>query len=357
VSTIGTTPEGRAPLPEVETLVGLPASPGAAPAGGRAGAREGQARTWVRRGLEQFGLALFVIALGGVLTAYTPYFLTGVNISAVFVQMSVIAIIAVGQLMVIVTAGIDLSVSSVVGLSGVLAAYLVVYDHTGVALGMFLGVLAGGAAGLVNGILITRVHLPPFIATLATLSAILGVALLMTNGQPVGAPPGFDVLGAGKLGPIPVPIVVMVAVAVSGWFVLARTTLGRCIYAIGSNYQAARLSGIAVNRVITTVYVVQGLLAGLSGVVVASRVLTGDPTSGTNYNLDSIAAVVIGGASLFGGEGTVFGAMIGALLMELIANGSDLLNISSFWQDVILGIVIVVAIAYDQARRRAFARR
>jgi ribose transport system permease protein len=358
VSTIGTAPEqpgqtGRGPGAVTETTPEPEEGVQAAAAMARAAYR----RTWLRRGLEQFGLALFVFVLGVILTIYSPYFLTGTNISAVFVQMSVIAIIAVGQLMVIVTAGIDLSVSTVVGLSGTLAAYLVAFDHTGIALGMFLGVLSGGAVGLVNGVLITRVHLPPFIATLATLSAVGGIALIMVNGQPVGAPPSFNVLGAGKLGPVPVAIVVMVVVAVVGWFVLARTTLGRSIYAIGSNYEAARLSGIAVNRVITVVYVIQGLLAGLAGVVVASRVLVGDPTSGSNYNLDSIAAVVIGGASLFGGEGTVFGTMVGALLMELIANGSDLLNISSFWQEVILGIVIVLAIAYDQARRRAFARR
>lgn len=354
MSTVGTQPEGSGSLKSVGVEAG---APGTGVRGPSAGAREVQARTWLRRGLEQFGLALFVFALGVFLTAYTPHFLTGVNISAVFVQMSIIAIIAVGQLMVIITAGIDLSVSSVVGLSGTLSAYLVVYDHTGVALGMLLGVLAGGCVGLINGILITKVNLPPFIATLATLSGVGGVALLMVNGQPVGAPPSFNVLGTGKLGPVPWAIIVMVIVALCGWFVLARTTLGRAIYAIGSNYQAARLSGIAVNRVLNTVYVVQGLLAGLSGVVVASLVLTGDPTSGTNYNLDSIAAVVIGGGSLFGGEGTVFGAMVGALLMELIANGADLLNISTFWQDVILGVVIIVAIAYDQARRRALARR
>jgi len=352
MSTVGTQPEGSGPLGDIEqskpvTSTDRRPRPGS----------DVEARTWLRRGLEQFGLALFVFALGAFLTAYTPHFLTGVNISALFVQMSIIAIIAVGQLMVIITAGIDLSVSSVVGLTGTLSTYLVVYSHTGVALGMFLGVLAGGAVGLVNGLLITKVGLPPFIATLATLSAVGGVALLMVNGQPVGAPPSFNVLGTGKLGPVPWAIIVMVIVAACGWFVLARTTLGRAIYAIGSNYQAARLSGIAVNRVLNTVYVIQGLLAGLSGVVVASLVLTGDPTSGTNYNLDSIAAVVIGGGSLFGGEGTVFGAMVGALLMELIANGSDLLNISTFWQEVILGIVIIIAIAYDQARRRALARR
>jgi ribose transport system permease protein len=155
------------------------------------------------------------------------------------------------------------------------------------------------------------------------------------------------------VGFMPVSVIVMLVVAVGGWFLLSHTTLGRCIYAIGSNYQAARLSGIAVNRVLTTVYVLQGLLAGVAGVMVASRVLVGDPTAGANYNLDAIAAVVIGGGSLFGGEGTVFGALVGALLMELIANGSDLLNISTFWQDVVLGVVIVIAVTYDRVRRRA----
>jgi ribose transport system permease protein len=230
---------------------------------------------------------------------------------------------------------------------------LVTNDGMGVVPGMIVGVLVGGGVGLVNGLLITAVRLPPFIATLGTLSAVGGVALLVTNGQPIAAPTSFDVLGDGHIGPIPVPIVLMVVVAAVGWFVLARTTLGRSAYAIGSNYETARLSGIRVNRVLTSVYVIQGLLAGLGGVIVASRVITGDPSAGTNYNLDAIAAAVIGGASLFGGEGTVIGGLIGALLMELISNGSDLLNISNFWQDVILGVVIIAAVAYDQFRRRA----
>lgn len=353
----GIQPEDRGLLPTAEAAVGAGEPGEAVQARGAGGAPESQARTWWQRGLDQYGLVLVLIALGIFLTAYTPYFMTGANMSAVFVQMSFIAIIAVGELMVIVTAGIDLSVSATVALSGTLSAYLVVYDHTGIALGMLLGVVAGGGVGVINGLLITKANLPPFIATLATLSAVGGVALLMVNGQPVGAPKSFDVLGSGKLGPIPVAVIIMVVVAVAGWFLLARTTLGRAIYAIGSNYQAARLSGIAVNRVLNIVYVLQGLLAGLAGVMVASQVITGDPTAGTNYNLDAIAAVVIGGASLFGGEGTVFGAMVGALLMELIANGSDLLDISTFWQDVILGVVIIIAIAYDQVRRRALARR
>jgi ribose/xylose/arabinose/galactoside ABC-type transport system permease subunit/ABC-type sugar transport system substrate-binding protein len=232
-----------------------------------------------------------------------------------------------------------------------------VNSHAGVAAGMIAGILVGAVVGLVNGLLVTKVHLPPFIATLGMLSVVLGVAELITNGQPVAAPISFGVLGTGHLGPIPVPIVLMVVVAAVGWFMLSRTTLGRAAYAIGSNYETARLSGIRVTRVLTAIYLIAGLLAGLGGVIAASRVVTGDPAAGTNYNLDAIAAAVIGGASLFGGEGSVIGALIGALLMELISNGGDLLNISNFWQDVILGAVILVAVAYDQVRRRALARR
>jgi ribose transport system permease protein len=319
--------------------------------------RDARRRAVVTRVLEQLGPFAFIVALAIALSIYSPFFLTVRNISAIFVQMSVIAIIAVGETMVIITAGIDLSVSSVVALAGVVSTMLVVDSHAGIAVGMIAGVLVGAVAGLVNGLLVTRVHLPPFIATLGMLSAVLGVAELITNGQPIAAPVSFDVLGSGHVGPIPAPIVVMVVVAAAGWFVLSRTTLGRSAYAIGSNYETARLSGIRVNRVLTCIYMIGGLLAGLGGVIVASRVVTGDPAAGTNYNLDAIAAAVIGGASLFGGEGSVIGALIGALLMELISNGGDLLNISNFWQDVILGVVILAAVAYDQVRRRALARR
>jgi ribose transport system permease protein len=310
----------------------------------------------VRRVLQQLGPFMFVLALGAFLTIKSSVFLTSTNISAIFVQMSVIAIIAVGQTMVIITAGIDLSVSTVVALSGVISTMVVVNDHFGIALGMIVGVLVGGAVGLVNGLLVTVVRLPAFIATLGTLSSVGGIALLITNGQPIAAPISFDVLGDSHIGPVATPIVVMALVALGGWFILARTTLGRSAYAIGSSYETARLAGIRVNLVLVSIYAIQGLLAGLGGVIVASRVVTGDPSAGANYNLDAIAASVIGGASLFGGEGTVVGALIGALLMELISNGSDLLNISNFWQDFVLGAVIIAAVAYDQFRRRAVAR-
>jgi ribose transport system permease protein len=298
-----------------------------------------------------------VILLGVVLTFLSPYFLRSGNIEAIFLQMSTIAIIAVGQTMVIITAGIDLSVSTIVALAGVVSTTLMVYNHFGVIAGILAGMAVGAIAGLANGLLITRLHLPPFIATLGMLSVCEGVALLIPNGQAVyGVPQSFHFLGGGYLGPIPMAAIVMVVVAVIGYVVLAHTTLGRAAYAIGGNAETARLSGINVTRSLIYVYMISGLLAGLAGVMEASRVVSGQPDAGNNYNLNSIAAAVIGGASLFGGEGTVLGALIGALLMEIISNGSDLLNISTFWQDVVIGVVIVLAVFYDNIRRRALAR-
>lgn len=311
--------------------------------------------TWMQQAVQQLGPFTFLIIVAVALTFMSPYFLTTQNVSALFVQMSVIAIIAVGQTMVIVTAGIDLSVSTVVGLSGVVATMLVVNQHFPIPLGILCGILVGGVVGLVNGMLITKLSLPPFIATLGTLSICGGVALILTNGQAVfGVPHAFNLLGGGSIGPIPAPIVIMACVAVVGYFILAHTTLGRSAYAIGSNPETARLSGINIDGSLIAIYTISGLLAGLGGVIVASRIITGQPTAGENYNLQAIAAAVIGGASLFGGEGGVVGALIGATLMELIANGSDLLNISLFWQQVIIGVVILLAVMYDQVRRRAF---
>jgi ribose transport system permease protein len=312
----------------------------------------------LRRAGQLLGPFGAVIAIVIYLTFATQYFWTSDNIRAIFVQMAVIAIIAVGETMVIITAGIDLSVSTVVALSGTMAAYFIVQNSFSVPLGFVAGILIGGLVGLLNGILVTRLLLPPFIATLGTLSVAGGVALLVTNGEAVyGLPSSFTDLGTTSLGPIPWPVVVMIVVAVVAYFIMAHTTLGRSAYAIGSNPETARLSGINIGLTLLLIYVIQGLLAGLGGVIDASRLGIGPPLGGQNYNLQAIAAAVIGGASLFGGEGNIIGALIGALLIELIANGSDLLNISTFWQQVILGIVIVLAVLYDQVRRRALAGR
>lgn len=283
----------------------------------------------------------------------TPHFLTATNIKGNLVQMSSLAILAVGATMVIVAAGIDLSVSSIVALSGVVSAKAIVAFGVGVPLGLLIGIAVGGVVGLVNGLLISKLGLPAFITTLGTLSVCAGAALLITNGQAVyGLPAGFGWLGTGEVLGIPVPVIVMVIVAVVGHMVLAHTTLGRAAYAVGGNARTARLSGINVGVVLVTLFVISGLLAGLAGVLEASRVVSGQPAAGANYNLLAIAAAVIGGASLFGGEGKILGAIIGAAILQLISNGSNLLDISTFWQSVIVGVVVILAVLYDQFRQR-----
>ncbi|GAA3023482.1 ABC transporter permease [Streptosporangium longisporum] len=294
---------------------------------------------------------VFVICV--VLWILTPHFLTTSNILGNLVQMSSLAIIAVGATMVIVAAGIDLSVSTVVGLAGVVSTVSIVEYGTGVPLGLLAGVAAGGLVGLVNGLLVSKLGLPAFITTLGTLSVCGGAALLITDGKAVyGLPDGFKWLGNGTVLGIPVPIVLMLVVAFAGHFLLSRTTLGRAAYAIGGNPETARLSGINVAAILIALYVISGLLAGLAGILEASRVVSGQPTAGTNYNLNAIAAAVIGGASLFGGEGRIVGAVVGAMILQLIGNGSNLLNISTFWQSVIVGVVVILAVLYDQIRHR-----
>jgi ribose transport system permease protein len=307
--------------------------------------------------LQQIAPFTMVIAICVVLWILSPYFLTSSNIMGNLVQMSSLAIIAVGATMVIVAAGIDLSVSSVVALAGVVSAKVIVDFGMNVPLGMLLGVLAGGVVGLINGILVSKLGLPAFITTLGTLSICGGVALLITDGKAVyGLPKDFGWLGNGHIIGIPVPIVLMVVVAVAGHLILSHTTLGRSAYAIGGNPDTARLSGINVAAVLVALYVISGLLAGLAGVLEASRVISGQPTAGANYNLNAIAAAVIGGASLFGGEGKILGAIIGATMLQLIGNGSNLLNISTFWQSVIVGVVVILAVLYDQFRQRRARR-
>jgi ribose transport system permease protein len=271
-------------------------------------------------------------------------------------QTAVVAVIAVGMTLVIITAGIDLSVGSVAALSGVAGAILMVSYGLPVPVGILGGLLVGAACGLVNGLLVAFAGLNPFIATLGMLSVARGLVYISTGAVAVfGAPEAFRLLGQGVLGPIPIPIIVIIIVAIVGYVVLSRTRLGRYAYAMGSNLEAARLSGIPIRRYLTSVYVISGALAGLGGMIAASRVNSGQPNFGIGLELDVIAAAVIGGASLFGGQGTILGTLIGAFLIALIRNGSVLLNINTFYQDVIIGVVIWLAVFWDQYRRRKLA--
>ncbi|WP_243789092.1 ABC transporter permease [Saccharopolyspora gloriosae] len=298
--------------------------------------------------------ALIVVFVG--LSIVAPSFLTADNLFNLGSQTSVNAVMAVGVTLVIITGGIDLSVGSVAALSGVLGVMLMADFGFHPLLGILGGILVGAAAGLVNGLLVSTVGLPPFIATLGMLSVARGLVLIATGAVAVfGAPESFRLLGQGVLGPIPVPVLLILLVAVAGHVVLTRTRLGRYAYVMGSNSEAARLSGVPVRKHTTWVYVVAGSLAGLGGMIAASRINSGQPNFGEGLELDVIAAVVIGGASLFGGRGTVWGSLIGAFLVAVIRNGAVQLNIGTFYQNVLIGVIIWLAVWWDFYQRRKLA--
>jgi ribose transport system permease protein len=297
------------------------------------------------------GGALIVIFL--YLSFASPDFLTSNNLFNVGAQTAVTAIIAMGMTLVIITAGIDLSVGSVAALAGVMGAKLMSDLGLPVIPAVVGAVLVGALAGLINGTLIAWAGMAPFIATLGMMSVARGSLDISTNAVAVfGLPNNFQLLGQGQIGPVPIPVIAILVVALIGHFVLTRTKLGRYSYAIGSNPEAARLSGIPVRLYLTIVYMICGALAGFGGMIAASRVNSGQPNFGIGLELDVIAAAVIGGASLFGGQGTIVGTLIGAFLIALIRNGSVLLNINTFIQSVVIGVVIWLAVMWDTFRRR-----
>lgn len=307
--------------------------------------------------ISQVAAAGALIVVFVVLSVASPEFLTADNLFNIGSQTAVVAVIAIGMTLVIITAGIDLSVGSVAAFAGVVGVMLIVNAGLPVPLGILSGALVGGICGLVNGLLVSVAGLNPFIATLGMLSVARGLVYIVTDAQAIfGTPDSFRLLGQGVLaGGIPIPILTILVVAVVGYVVLSRTRLGRYAYAMGSNLEAARLSGIPIRRYLTSVYVISGALAGLGGMIAASRVNSGQPNYGIGLELDVIAAAVIGGASLFGGQGTVVGTLIGAFLIALIRNGAVLLSVDIFYQQVIIGVVIWLAVFWDQYRRRRLA--
>jgi len=306
-------------------------------------------REWLKKFLPYASLLALIVFL----SIASPYFATAGNISSVIRQTSVITIMAMGMTVVIASSGIDLSVGSMIGFTGVLGALLIArHEPVFVAL---LGAIAGGAlCGLINGVAIAALRIPPFIATLGTLGVYRGVTLMITGGIPVAnLTRDFGVLATGTLfGWLPVPLLFVVFTALLIHFVLDHTKLGRYSYAIGSNAEAARCSGIQLAKYTVFIYVLNGALTGMAGMIEAARLVTGQPTAGDGYELRVIAAVVIGGGSLNGGRGTVLGTIVGALIMALLSNGCNLLGISPFLQQVIIGCVIVAAVTFDEFQRR-----
>ena len=309
-------------------------------------------------GRRQLGTAVGLVVLGALLTALTPHFLTVSNLLNVVEQTAINAIIAAGMTYVILSAGIDLSVGSVLALSGVvLASALQRGLPAPVAIVVCLA--TGASCGLINGLLITAGRLPPFIATLGMMSVARGAALLYTDGRPIsGFAAAFRSLSTARPAMIPAPIILMAVVYVAAHLVLTRTTFGRYVYAIGGNEEATRLSGVRVGLHKTMVYVIAGAMSAIAAVTLTARLNSAQPIAGIMYELDAIAATVIGGTSLMGGSGTLTGTLIGALIMGVLRNGLNLLGISSFLQQVVIGGVIIAAVLVDSVftARAAAAR-
>lgn len=296
-------------------------------------------------------LTVLTSSFGGP-SIFESTFLNWSNLSQVIRALSFIAIMAVGQSPVIISGGIDLAVGSLLGLSGVVTAVLLTMG-VNVTVTIFAGLAVGLASGLINGVIITKAKLPPFIVTLGSMSMVRGLAFAITGGETIRSlPPEFLTIGQGNILEIPIPILMMAVVALVVGFFLRSSTWGRYVYAIGGNEQAAMYSGVNVDRVKLIVYGLSGLCAGIAGVLFTSRFGVGQSTAGLGYELDVIAAAVIGGISLSGGRGTILGAIIGSLLMGILRNGLVLLNVSPYWQQFAIGAVIILAVILDRKTKR-----
>ncbi|MFN8460077.1 MAG: ABC transporter permease [Anaerolineae bacterium] len=302
--------------------------------------------------LARYGIVLAFLVLCVVLSFLSPYFLTTKNLLNVLLQASINLVVAVGMTFVITSGGIDLSVGSIVAVAGMVMADLVARKWSlGVAVPAAL--LVGTLCGMLNGVLITRLRLPPFIVTLGTMSIYRGVALIYNDGKPLyGLSQKVLRIISGDIASIPIPVIIALAVALLAHFVLRHTVIGEYTTAIGGNEETTRLSGIDVRRYKIIIYSMSGLMCGLAGIILTARLSAAEPIAGVMYELDAIAATVMGGTSLTGGEGTIFGTLIGALLMGVLRNGLNLLNIQSYYQQLVIGAVIVLAVAVDKLRKR-----
>jgi ribose transport system permease protein len=302
----------------------------------------------------RFGPALILVVLVAIMAVASPFFMTGDNLSNIAVQVAPLACLAIGQLFVILVGGIDLSVGSLLALTTVTGALAYGWGDIGGALVIPMMLATGAAVGLLNGVMLVKGRMPhAFIPTLATLNAARGLALMLSDGAPMpGMPQVVQTAGGGELGPIPVPILIVVAFALVAWILATKLQWGRWIYLVGADKEAARRLGIPVDRVIISVFVISGLAAGLAGLITAGRTNAGYPSAGNLDELAAISAVIIGGASFFGGRGSVQGAIVGVLIFGVINNGLNLLNVSTYVQLVAIGVIVVAAVELDVIRRR-----
>ena len=321
----------------------------------------GATQRWQLRGVklgtisQTLGPLASLIILSLLLWSQQDVFMTSNNWLNIARQASFNAILGIGMTFVILTGGIDLSVGSMVAVSSVVGGLLIIDQGWSMWPAVLAMLVAGGLCGLLNGLIITLGRIPPFIVTLGTMQVFRGVALQLTNGQPIfditKVQPNFDIWGTRSFGGIPSPVIITAVVFVIGYLILRYTRLGLYTYAIGGNEQATRFSGVNINRYKLAVYSLMGLASGIAGVMLTSRLNSAQPNVANGAELDAIAAVVIGGTSLFGGEGTIIGTIIGALLMAVIRNGLTLMHVTAFYQQIVIGAVIILAVLIDRLRR------
>jgi len=305
----------------------------------------------LREFFQRYGLVVSFVLLCVALSFLSDRFLTVGNLTNVLRQSTINLIIAIGMTYVILTAGIDLSVGAVLALSTVVTADLLQRGFP-ILPTILLGLILGGVLGMANGLLISRVKVPPFVATLGMMTVARGLALTYTQGRPItGLPTAFRYFGTGYLGPIPMPIIVAAVAFLAGYILLTRTRMGMNIYALGNNPIAAHYTGIATSNYITFVYVLAGALAALAGMILVARLDSAQPSAGISYEFDAIAAVVVGGTSFAGGQGSLMGTLVGVLVISVLNNGLNLLNVSSFYQPVVTGVVIALALLLYKAVR------
>ncbi|MGL4874358.1 MAG: ABC transporter permease [Clostridium sp.] len=305
-----------------------------------------------KENIDKYKSLIGLVILCGIITFVTPSFLTISNITNVFTQVSVNAIIAVGMTFVILTGGIDLSVGSTLAISGALGASII--KSTGnVFIAVVVSAIVGISIGIVNGLLIAKGKLQAFIATLATMTIFRGITLVFTNGTPISKlPESFIAIGNAKIGFIPVPVLITIIIALISAYFLTQTRFGRYLYALGGNEESAKLSGINTDKIKIMTYAVSGFMASIAGVIITSRIGSASPNAGMGFELDAIAAVVIGGTSLSGGEGKITGTIIGALIIGVLNNGLNLMNVSPFYQSIVKGLVILLAVLLDKKGRK-----
>lgn len=295
-------------------------------------------------------IMIVLIVMIIVFSISSQYFFTKNNLLTIALQSSIITIISIGQTLVLITGGIDLSLGSVIGLSGMVSSLFMV-DGMSIPIAIILGCLIATSVGLINGLLIVYGKLPPFVVTLGTMSIVKGINLLLTNGIPVsGLPKEFLIVSGNSLLGLSIPVWIMLLLTFLFHYMLTKTPLGLHIYASGSNIQAAKLSGINTNITILLVYIFSALLASIAGIVFASRVLSGQPTAGSGYELYAVASSVIGGTSLSGGEGIIAGTLVGSLIIGTLRNGLNLMGVSAFLQEVMIGCVIIAAVFIDKIK-------